>query len=1058
MRKIFVCILLILLLLKNILVFSENVLIEQFLYYSDKDNNWKIDNLEIEFNNELTWTLNKEKIFLYSNTWWLSIEKLDSISWNIFVWDFYLSGNILWINLIEQDNYLTWLVIDNSTSSHLRLKTNSWVWIKDIYWNEIKFLYTSSFDSYKNINYKNYYEDIDNIENENQENSNSWEILEESNTWALYQEEDENINIWEENDFDTWSVIEETESWSFETEESNTWNIIDEFSWSWILEDETSSWSKNLENSFSWEIKILFQSPSYLLENDLEKEEYNCDTSKTDCKVNFNTNIDEWNWFTSIWTKYICEWDFWFWEITWEEGKCNPNTITYPIWEFETKLKVSEKTNAWNYLEKNLKIKNEWYKEQISRRTIYISEQISNSIYIEPPTIKVQSWLDDKNYCKNIDCKINLIYEQKNSKEKCFWDFSGWEYENWNQNKCNPTYVSYKTWGFKVVLRVFEDWNSSNFKESEIYFSNKILENRINETAKIENNELIKSIITLQWKIWENKTLSWNTLTCFWKCSVNFDWNESIWNNLKYSWDFWNWEVFDGKNPTSINYNIWYYQVKLKVFDENWGIDESYFYVNVLEKIEDEKLIELTENISENIDFSNFENLKISKVLSNPIWSEEFEFIEIKNEWKENINLFWCSLDDEIWTWSKEYTFLENDEILPNKSKKYFKYDTNISLKNSWKEEVNLICFWKIIDNLSFDFSYPEWFILSKNFQNIKEVKKIKNSQNFEINFINWDKKIFFQNEKLDIFEEILSEKSLKEEKIKKVKNVVNKTFSQKVSKQKSWIKIYWNTIPKSEIILKLEERKNETSFLNFFINKTYAENNTIEIKTDENWSYEYFLKSPNIWEFEIKTFLKLWKENVLELDKINTFEVDNDYLEYIRSSNKIINESTYIKPKSIIILQWKLWENKKVYWNKITCFDVESCSINFDWRKSLWNNLEYFWDFWGLETFNKSNPSSFQFPVWKFIVSLNINDWKEESISYFIVEVLWKVSKNEVKTTLKKTKDIFIQTANASSDEEITISISKDIFYIILTFLLFLILFVLILRKKWILSLKNLQ
>jgi hypothetical protein len=49
----------------------------------------------------------------------------------------------------------------------------------------------------------------------------------------------------------------------------------------------------------------------------------------------------------------------------------------------------------------------------------------------------------------------------------------------------------------------------------------------------------------------------------------------------------------------------------------------------------------------------------------------------------------------------------------------------------------------------------------------------------------------------------------------------------------------------------------------------------------------------------------------------------------------------------------------------------------------------------------------------------------------------------------LQKTKDIFVKTANASGDEDITISFSKDIFYIILTFLLFLTLFILILRKK---------
>jgi hypothetical protein len=54
MKKIFSNILLIFLLLNNFLVFSLNNLEEKFLYYTDKDNNGKIDTLEIEFNSELT--------------------------------------------------------------------------------------------------------------------------------------------------------------------------------------------------------------------------------------------------------------------------------------------------------------------------------------------------------------------------------------------------------------------------------------------------------------------------------------------------------------------------------------------------------------------------------------------------------------------------------------------------------------------------------------------------------------------------------------------------------------------------------------------------------------------------------------------------------------------------------------------------------------------------------------------------------------------------------------------------------------------------------------------
>ena len=102
MKKLFVILLLIYFVLKNLLVFSLDNVKENYLYYFDADGNWKIDNIQIDFNKELTWSLNLEKIFFYSNTWWLSLQKIDRISWSDFIENVYLSWNILWMKYLNK--------------------------------------------------------------------------------------------------------------------------------------------------------------------------------------------------------------------------------------------------------------------------------------------------------------------------------------------------------------------------------------------------------------------------------------------------------------------------------------------------------------------------------------------------------------------------------------------------------------------------------------------------------------------------------------------------------------------------------------------------------------------------------------------------------------------------------------------------------------------------------------------------------------------------------------------------------------------------------------------
>lgn len=944
MRKFF-CIFI--LFFNNFLAFSLESFKEIHLYYIDSDKNGKIDLVEIEFNKELTWSLNFEKIFTYSNVGGLSTSKLESVIWTDIISNYYLSGNVLWLNLIEQDNYFTGFIVNNTPSSHLRLKTNAWIWIKSIDNEEIKFLYTTSFDSYKNVSYKEKIEknseneDVQENVEENEDNETwSWEVLEEIIEEEIDDETETNSGeiLEEDTEFSTWEISEEN---------TNTWEVL---------------WEE--KSIFSYQIKLLFQSPSYLLEKDIEPQNYNCDNSKTDCKVNFNLNIDEWIWFKSILTsKYICEWDFWFSEFEEEKSKCNPNTIVYPIWDFETRFKVTEKS-SWKIFQKSFFVKNEWFKESlIPTKIVYVSSSssvsdtnISNPINIEIPEIIIQSWLDENNNCKKEDCSVNLIYNQNNSKLACLWDFSGGSFDIWTDKKCNPSYVKYGIWAFKITLKVYEISNPNNFKESYLYFSNKKQEN-----------------------------------------------------------------------------------IKEKKLEE------------------DEIVFEKEEEINKEEIFKNY-TLKIIKVSPNPIWAENLEFIELQNFWDEEIDLKNCSLDDIVPGWSKAFIFKETFILKPNQKQKFYKFDTKISINNSWKEEVNLFCFDTLIDNLSFDFSIPEWFILTKelNLDQIKTVKKQKNKNIYEINYLSWDKKIVSFDESFDAIDDLMKKDLPSEEKKQKLFELVEKSFYQKISKQKSWVKIYGTTIPNTKIIFKLDEKiEDDFSFLNLFSLKSFASNNIYETKSDKSWSYEFYIKEPNIWEFELKTFLNFWEDNLYELPKKSSLEIDSDYLEYINSSkNSTKQEKLYLEPKSIITLQWKLTSNKTFKDNKLVCFWVSECSVNLDWSQSLWEKLKYFWDFGNGKTFDKKNPASYKFWVWKHIISLKITDEKNEDISFFIIEVTWKILKEKPKNTqvenkiTKNNKIDIIQTANAQDikkyDVKTHIILSLSLIFIFILWAL-----ILLKRKK---------
>lgn len=935
------------------------MLAETHLYYMDADNNGKIDKLEIEFNNSLTWVLNMDKLFLYSNTWGLSSSKLDSVSGSSIFSSYYLSGNILWINLIEQNNFLTGLTVDNTTSSHLRIKTNAWVGIKDTFGNEIKLLYTSSFSNYTNVSFKenpvlvNPNQDI--IDDTTNDETIDPNTLPETSTWWT----DSNIpEISEE----TGSINENTGTINNDENASKTasW-ASDEQEYTDDSSGEISTWSTN---NFTYETKLLFQSPSYVLEkDDSEATIFNCDRTKSDCKVNYNLNIDLGNWFESIPTDYECQWNFGFSGTTGEETKCNPNTIIYPVWEWKTRYKIIQKSNYANYISKEIKIKNEWFKEDSITKIIYVgwtsaSSVSASAISINIPKINIQWGLDENNNCKSASCSINLSYDIKNSKEACLWSFPGGAYDIWTEKKCNPGYIKYPFWEFKASLKVYEMWNESNYKETYLNFSNKIKDEKVSK--------------------WES--------------------------------------------------------------------------------VKETKIAEITksENLAKTFSLSGF--LKISQVLPNPIGNDDLEWIELKNSWNEKINLKWCELRNELKSSVKKYkietdTFLDLDESL-----KFYKFDTNLNFKNTGWAKLDLVCDWIFIDNISWNFDTAEWFIVSPEILKSKiiSIENQKDNNQFVLTFSDWNS-ITQEKYNKALINDLLKQATntgTSDVSKSKIKDFISKSFTQKISKQKKWIKIYGTTIPNAKVLIQIKESADDNlSFWDFFFKQTYANSmDAYELAADSSGKYELLIKNPSIWSFEVISSIKSEEASNLEIPKISNFDVDNDYIAYINtdSGQKTISSNT--DAEAIIEVQGKISADKTLSKNRIVCY-LDECSVNFDWRASKWGkDLKYLWDFGNGKSFTKANPAAYTFSKWKHIISLKVSSGKSENITYFIVEVLWAEQK-ETKEKAKTEEDpSIINTANADNKIEETASAwfkQNQILYISLLVIIALALLFIIWRRR---------
>lgn len=445
-----------------------------------------------------------------------------------------------------------------------------------------------------------------------------------------------------------------------------------------------------------------------------------------DCKVNLNLeNLFTWSYDMS---KYNCLWDFWSGSfLTLDtDKKCNPWYVSYSTWYFNIEAKVSEKDNllnfkTWSLIFENLIISNK--SSSTSRQWWWNNYvEIRKEIILQSGAEKNSDW---EYICNDEVCKINVKYD-KSSSESCLWDFTWWSYKEKSLYTCNPWLVSYLPWEYKIGLKISKNWWFYDDRTA-------IVKNNFIDKAK-EFNIPPKAKILLQWIIWKDKELIWNKLICknTKECSVNFDWRESTdgnKDNLEFYWDFWNGEIAEKSNPGTIKYSPWKYTVKLKVIDRFLEYSEDYFIVEVYEK--EEEVIEINENIAKYI--------RIIEALPNPVWNEENEWIKIKNESVNFINVKWLEIDDLIWAGSKPYTIKEDLFLLPYWEKKLFKEVTKLNLNNT-SDEVNLIYNDKIIDSLVWNYEVSEGFVIKKELKEKVIIIEVVDWDTVMIQYTDWKK------------------------------------------------------------------------------------------------------------------------------------------------------------------------------------------------------------------------------------------------------------------------------------------------------------------------------
>lgn len=584
-------------------------------------------------------------------------------------------------------------------------------------------------------------------------------------TWTTFQvqnmiSQDDNIEEVEE--------VEESE----DEEEAlvnnkNTWTGT---TWTWVINTEwsTNTWSEMgtgdiISEIFLFpEIKINIQSWADYLDAD------NIECSKEDCKI----NLDISEIFTEdfLENKYSCLWDFGNGSFSSYDtiNKCNPWYVDYDIWEDIIAIKLSEKENPENFIEKNIFLhNNKTIKQSAWNRWWNSWNNSSNQTkkdywkITENKNILIQSGLEN-NICNEEKCKINLDYDNA-SYESCKWNFWNIEVTEKYKTTCNPWFIYADSGVFKISLEVYNNKTNKNYSKILIFSNNYIEE--------FSQEEIYFDII-LQWKSVDYKKYYNDKIICLWvdRCSINLDLDTNYKENLNYKWDFWNWEISDSKNPKSVWFWTGSYQVNL---DINWENISEIKKINI--EVTWKSISVEQQNIMEEFKFeeqkenSLFTQLKKVNFNNIELWLNDKKNILNQDIYEKSINKI-----KKLW-WFKDNSHLDKKLKLTRNISQHKK-----SLKYSWVTFPNsdiYILQWDEIIELSSDNTgkYSEKFTDITAWDYILEYYVLDSRWNLFEN--KKEKLLSLSNEYVKNIEE--NNFNLSKNKQNKVKKISNKTIDK---------------------------------------------------------------------------------------------------------------------------------------------------------------------------------------------------------------------------------------------------------------------------------------
>lgn len=530
------------------------------------------------------------------------------------------------------------------------------------------------------------------------------------------------------------------------------------------------------------------------------------------------------------------------------------------------------------------------------------------SVVFQQPSYIIKTW-ENEFICDNkySDCKINLnilSLSLNTLSSKLFCEI------NWiseiESKKCNPNTVSLWDWENIIKIKVFDE--NYNFREKILkiqntrstissWSSSSSSSNIISSSSTYSEFNIFEKVsVFLQWNLWENKIFdnSKNEIICDTSsdfCSLNFtswEFTKKELSSVDFFWDFGNLETFSWKNPKSIKYKVWEYELKLRVTDNLWN--KKYFVykikVNDLKaKKEEEKEIKSLFKVFDK-EFSNFDK-SINK-----------EFAKFQKSLKKNFE------KGLVWRKTKTKSLVKEEEVKKVNLAKWVSLRTNKQKKNfkiSWETFPNsklVFTFWWDTFNAKSDELWKyEIKINSLKAWNYKVILKVFDGL---WNLI-WEKssrEIVFEK---DYVENMLSYLQPWITKKAKEKSLA-KGISLRTSKQKKNFKISWKTFANSKIVFNIWKQKFQTF-------------------TNNIWEYELKINNLQVWNYKVLATVFSKSGLILAQKSSRNIKFDATYLAKM---------ATYYLPKE---------KNKQ----KVTSLKVQKFVPKIEEVKDLWFNLKIF-------------------------------------------------------------------------------------------------------------------